>query len=121
MNTFIPYGVFDGVGTFGIEHYKYNHIKSDRDEDKTREELRNNRQNVRSRFNETAYELEEYSRQYIRDYIDKPLEEAIAKLNADIQDIRSTRANKASACRDLERLQEQCRRLIIQIHSSPTA
>lgn len=23
MNILIPYGAFDGVGTFGIEHYKY--------------------------------------------------------------------------------------------------
>lgn len=105
------------LSAFGVLLSAYSQIKSDRDEDKAREELRINRQNVRSKFNETAYELEEYSRQYIRKHIDNPLEEAISKLNADIQDIRSTRTDRASACRSLEKLQEQCRQLILQIHA----
>ncbi len=50
-------------------------------------------------------------------HIDNPLEEAISKLNADIQDIRSTRTDRASACMSLEKLQEQCRQLILQIHA----
>jgi len=105
------------LSAFGVLLSAYSQIKSDRDEDKAREELRINRQNVRSKLNENAYEFEEYSRQYIREHIDNPLEEAISKLNADIQDIRSTRTNRASACRSLEKLQEQCRQLIIQIHA----
>lgn len=108
------------LSAFGVILSTYTQIKSDHDEDMAREELRTNRQNIRSRFNDTASGLEEHSRQYIRDYIDSPLEEAISKLNSDIRDIRSTRTNRASECKHLEQLQEQCRQLIVQIHALPT-
>ncbi|WP_415347836.1 LeoA/HP0731 family dynamin-like GTPase, partial [Clostridium perfringens] len=44
-------------------------IKSDKDEEKIREDLRKNRQNIRSQFNSAASELEDYGREFIRENI----------------------------------------------------
>lgn len=92
-------------------------VKADQDEDRIREDLRNNRQNVRSQFNTAANELEDYARQYIKDNVNRPLEASIAVIDGNIQEIRDTRANRSTTCRTLEKIQRECRSLIHSIHA----
>lgn len=92
-------------------------VKADQDENKIRDDLRNNRQNVRGQFNTAANELENFSRLYIKERVDKPLEITIADIDSDIQEIRDTRAERSASCRELENLQKECRYLIQDIHN----
>ena len=92
-------------------------IKADHDEERVREDLRTNRQNIRSQFNVAANELEDYSRQYIRDNVNKPLESSIVTIDENIQEIRDSRTNRSQLCRTFEALQKECRHLIQDIHS----
>lgn len=92
-------------------------IKADQDDEKIREDLRHNRQNIRSQFNSAANELEDYARQYIKDNVDRPLETSIGEIDSNIQEIRDTRSNRSNSCRELEDLQGECRTLIQDIHA----
>ena len=92
-------------------------IKSDQDEEKIREDLRNNRQNIRSQFNAAANELEDYAKQYIKDNITLPLQNSILGIDGTIQEIRDTRFNRSLMCRNMEELQRECKLLIKDIHS----
>lgn len=76
-----------------------------------------NRQNIRSQFNSVANKLEDFGNQYIKNNINRPLENPIADLDRNIQDIRNTRLDRSKNCRILEKLQEDCRILIRDIHS----
>ena len=96
-------------------------IKADQDEEKIREDLKNNRQNIRSQFNVAANELEDYARQYIKDNVNRPLETSIATIDGNIQEIRDTRSNRSASCRQLEDIQKECRLLIRDIHSENEA
>ena len=105
------------LSVLGIGLSVFAQIKADQDEERIRESLKYNRQNVRSQFNNAANALEEFSRQYIVENLNSPLELSIATIDNDIQDIRDTRFNRSAACRQLEGLQKECRLLIHDIHS----
>jgi hypothetical protein len=102
---------------FGVGLSIFMQIKDDQDEEQIRKELRDNRQNIRSQFNEAANELEDFSRQYIEEYVNRPLESSITAIDENIQAIRDTRTNRSETCRQLEDLQEECRLLIQDIYS----
>lgn len=93
-------------------------LKSDHDDEEIREDLRANRQNIRSQFNSVANELEDYSRQYIKENVYRPLETSIATIDDNIQEIRNSRSNRSQLCRTFEALQNECRLLIQDIHSA---
>ena len=105
------------LSVLGVGISVFMQIKADQDEERIREDLRNNRQNIRSQFNVAANELEDYARQYIMDNVNRPLETSIAALDGNIQEIRDTRSNRSTMCRQLEDIQKECRALIQDIHS----
>ena len=105
------------LNVLGVGLSVFMQIKADRDEDKMREDLKKNRQNIRSQFNAAASELEDYARQFIQEYIVQPLESSIATIDSNIQEIRNTRDNRSAVCRELEELQRENRLLIQEIHS----
>ena len=104
------------LSALGVGFSVFMQIKADQDEERIREDLKNNRQNIRSQFNVAANELEDYARQYIKDNVNRPLETSIATIDGNIQEIRDTRSNRSAACRQLEDLQRECRLLIQDIH-----
>lgn len=105
------------LSALGVGLSVFMQIKADQDEDRIRADLRNNRQNVRSQFNAAANELEDFARQYIKDNVYRPLENSIAVIDGNIQEIRDTRDNRSASCRSLEELQRECRFLIQDIHA----
>lgn len=105
------------LSALGVGFSVFMQIKADQDEERIREDLRNNRQNIRSQFNVAANELEDYARQYIKDNVNRPLETSIATIDGNIQEIRDTRSNRSESCRQLEDFQKECRLLIQDIHS----
>ena len=92
-------------------------IKSDKDEEKIREDLRKNRQNIRSQFNSAASELEDYGRKFIRENIYNSLDNSIQEIDNNIREIRKTRSNRSILCNEMENLQVECRALIKEIHN----
>ena len=105
------------LSALGVGFSVFMQIKANQDEERIREDLKNNRQNIRSQFNVAANNLEDYARQYIKDNVNRPLETSIATIDGNIQEIRDTRSNRSAACRQLEDLQRECRLLIQDIHS----
>ncbi len=106
------------LNVFGVGLSVFMQIKADQDAEQIREDLKNNRQNIRSQFNVAANELEDYARQYIKDNVNKPLETSIATIDDNIQEIRNIRSNRSLSCRNMEELQKECRLLIQDIHSA---
>ena len=105
------------LSVLGVGFSIFMKIKADLDEEKIREDLKKNRQNIRSQFNAAANDLEDYARQYIKDNVNLPLETSISAIDRNIQEIRDTRSNRSTSCRQLEELQKECRLLIRDIHS----
>lgn len=106
------------LSVLGVGFTVFMQIKADQDAEKIREDLRKNRQNIRSQFNVAANELEDFGRQYIRDNVNRPLETSIATIDGNIQEIRNSRSSRSMVCRNLESIQKECRFLIQDIHAS---
>lgn len=105
------------LGVLGVALSVFMQIKSDQDENRIREDLRKNRQNVRSQFNSAADQLEDFARQYINDNVYRPLNNSIKTIDDSIQGIRDTRTNRNESCHAIENLQQECHRLIQEIHA----
>lgn len=108
------------LSVLGVGFSVFMQIKADQDQERIREDLKNNRRNIRSQFNVAASELEDYARQYIKDNVNRPFETSIATIDGNIQEIRDTRVNRSASCRQLEDLQKECRLLIQDIHAENT-
>lgn len=106
------------LSVLGVGLSIFAQLKADHDEDRIRNSLKVNRQNVRSQFNAAANELEEFARQYIRENVNYPLGQSIAAIDDDIQEVRDTRSNRSASCRELESIQKDCRLLIQDIHEN---
>lgn len=106
------------LGALGVGVTVFMQIKADKDEQRVREDLKNNRQNIRSQFNMVANELEDFARQYIKDNVDRSLEPSILTIDRNIQEIRDSRISRSLLCRNMEVLQKECRLLIEDIHSA---
>ena len=105
------------LAIFGVGLSVFMQIKSDKDEEKIREDLRKNRQNIRSQFNSAASELEDYGRKFIRENIYNSLDNSIQEIDNNIREIRKTRSNRSILCNEMENLQVECRALIKEIHN----
>lgn len=106
------------MGAVGIGLDIYLQLKEDYDEALRKEALRSNRQNVRSTFNSAAKDLEDFSRQYVKENVYRPMEQSIASIDANIQNIRDTRDGKSSTCVRLENIQTECSKLIEKLHQA---
>lgn len=106
------------LSVLGVGLTVFMQIKADQDEHRIREDLKINRQNIRSQFNVVANELENFARQYIQGNVNRPLELSISTIDNNIQEIRDSRLSRSLLCRNMEELQKECRILIQDIHST---
>lgn len=106
------------LSVLGVGLTVFMQIKADQDEQRIREDLKINRQNIRSQFNVVANELENFARQYIQGNVNRPLELSISTIDNNIQEIRDSRLSRSLLCRNMEELQKECRILIQDIHST---
>lgn len=104
------------LGALGVGASIFMQIKADQDEDKRAEELRKNRQNIRSQFNTAANELEDHGRVFVRENISKSLDNSIQNIDNKIKEIQSTRTDRNQLCRDMEEMQSKCHTLIRELH-----
>lgn len=105
------------LAVVGVGLSVFMQIKSDQDEEKVRDDLRNNRQNIRSQFNSAANELEDYGREFIKDNVVSILNNSIREIDENIDEIRATRNNRNKSCKEMEKLKNECRGLIQDIHN----
>ena len=105
------------LAVVGVGLSVFMQIKSDQDEEKVRIDLRNNRQNIRSQFNSAANELEDYGRAFIKNHVISILDNSIHEIDENIDGIRSTRNNLSKYYKEMEKLKNECRSLIQDIHN----
>ena len=105
------------LGIVGVGLSVFMQIKEDADADRISADLKKNRQVIRSQFNTAANEFEDFGRRYIEDNVVNSLAPSISDLDEKIYEIRETRSNRSVACRNFEKLQRECQKLIQSIHS----
>lgn len=105
------------LAAFGVVFSIGMQAKADYDEAKMREQMKENRQNVRSAFNSVAKELEAFGNRYIQTAVSSSLDLSVSELDENIKEIRSTRQDRSQSYRQLEMLQGDCVSLIQEIHS----
>lgn len=105
------------LAVVGVGLSVFMQIKCDQDEEEVRIDLRNNRQNIRSQFNSAANELEDYGRSFIKENVVSILDNSIHEIDENIDGIRSTRNNLSKYYKEMEKLKNECRSLIQDIHN----
>ena len=105
------------LSALGIGLSVFMQIKSDQDEEKLRQELKINRQNIRSQFYAAASGLEEHGRSFVKENVAITLDASIQEIDNKIHEIRSTRTNRNASCREMENLHIECQKLIREIHA----
>lgn len=105
------------LAVVGVGLSVFMQIKCDQDEEEVRIDLRNNRQNIRSQFNSAANELEDYGRAFIKNHVISILDNSIHEIDENIDGIRSTRNNLSKYYKEMEKLKNECRSLIQDIHN----
>lgn len=93
-------------------------VKEDIDAQRVEEEMRSNRENIRSGFNEAARELEKHFVNALRNFIEAEFGSRISQVNEKIDEIRSLRKNKNENCLRLEAVLKENRQLIREIHNA---
>ena len=106
------------LAAFGVVFSIAMHAKGDYDELKLAEQMKENRQNIRSGFNSVAKELEAYAKNYVENIIANSLDRSISELDNSITEIRSTRTDRSERYKQLELLQQDCICLIQDIHKA---
>lgn len=104
------------LSVLGVGLSVFMQLKSDYDEEQERRDLRENRQNIRSQFNLVANKLEDHGKTFVKDQVNGLLQNSINELDSGIQEIRESRTNRTLACQQFEELQQDCRRIIRDIH-----
>ena len=92
-------------------------MKADQDEEEIRETLKKNRQIIRSQFNAAANELEDHGRAFVKENIATTLDISVQDIDRKIHEIRLTMKNRSASFREIEALQNDCQKLIREIHS----
>ena len=93
-------------------------VKEDIDAQRVEEEMRSNRENIRSGFNEAARELEKHFVNALRNFIEAEFGSRISQVDEKIDEIRSLRKNKNENCLRLEAVLKENRQLIREIHNA---
>lgn len=79
-------------------------------------ELREDREKLRAGFNDAANEVRKYFNSALNNYLNQNYRARIEEIDNQVAEIRSLRKNKSEACKKLELAQDECRRLITEIH-----
>ncbi|MCI8514438.1 MAG: GTPase domain-containing protein [Lachnospiraceae bacterium] len=103
-------GIFGVVFSFGMQ------IKEDANEDERQREMRHNREMLRAGFANAADEVAKYFNQALTCFVRESYLPRIAGIDEQVAAIRDLRTGKSDACKRLESLQNDCRRLISEIH-----
>lgn len=106
------------LAAFGVVFSVGMQMKSDIDEDKHTQQMKDNRHNIRSAFNAVANELEKFANLYSNDVISQAIEPSISELDKNIAEIRDTRKNRTQEYIQLQTVQQDCISLIQEIHSA---
>ncbi|MFV0364628.1 MAG: LeoA/HP0731 family dynamin-like GTPase, partial [Suipraeoptans sp.] len=93
-------------------------VKEDIDTQRVEDEMRSNRENIRSGFNEAARELEKHFVNALRNFIEAEFDSRISQVDEKIDEIRSLRKNKNENCLRLEAVLKENRQLIREIHKA---
>lgn len=105
-------------GVLGVAVSIFGQIKADIQDEKVREALHVNRQNILSQFNKAANELEDAGSEFIDKNVTMVLDKMIGELNQKIDVIRNTISTQNENIRALRSLQDECRTLIWEIHQN---
>ena len=92
-------------------------VKDGYDEKFQREAAQNNRRIIRSSFNSSAESLEDYSKKYIQEKVNKPIEKSLASIEGNIRDIRDSKSGRSEQCVKFEKLQSEIGDMIVRLHS----
>lgn len=103
-------GIFGVVLSWGMQ------AKEDIDNEKKKIELRENREKLRAGFNDAASEVRKYFTNALNDYLNQNYRAQIEELDNQIAEIRRLRKNKSDTYKRLVTAQDECRRLIADIH-----
>lgn len=105
------------LSVFGVGLSVFMQMKADQDEEEIRETLKKNRQIIRSQFNAAANELEDHGRAFVKENIATTLDISVQDIDRKIHEIRLTMKNRSASFREIEALQNDCQKLIREIHS----
>lgn len=108
----------NALGILGVGLSIFMQYKSDSDNEKIKEDLRKNRQNIRKEFNSAAYGLEEYAKKYIEEKISPIFYSKIRDIDNEISVIRSNKRNQNQLLEKMEDLKNECYKLIKKIHDT---
>lgn len=103
--------IFGMVLSFGMQ------IKEDIDEYRLEEEMRTNRDRIRSSFNDAANAIIDKSKKSLSDYIKTNYLIPIERIDNQIYEIQKQSAEKSENCQKLLEAQNDCRKLIADIHN----
>ena len=92
-------------------------VKDGYDEKFQREAAQNNRRIIRSSFNSSAESLEDYSKKYIQEKVNKPIEKSLASIEGNIREIRDGKSGRSEQCVKFEKLQSEIGDMIVRLHS----
>ena len=104
------------IGIIGIGLQMALQLKEDYEEQLDLEAKKNNRQNIRSGFNNTATALEDYASDYVKQCVAVPLELSVRSIENNISDLREARTGRSEKCIKLEKIQKEIQALISGIH-----
>ena len=104
------------VGFIGIGLQMALQLKEDYEEQLDLEAKKNNRQNIRSGFNNSAAALEDYASDYVKQCVVAPLEQSVRSIDNNISELRNARTGRSEKCVKLERIQKEIQALISDIH-----
>lgn len=103
-------GIFGVVFSWGMQ------AKEDIDNEKKKVELRESREKLRAGFNDAANEVRKYFTNALNNYLNQNYRARIEEIDNQVSEIRGLRKDKSEACKKLEAVQDDCRRLIADIH-----
>lgn len=107
----------EALNVFGIALGVFMQIKSDKDQERVRQYLKLNRQNIRGQFSAAANELEDQSLLFVKDNVEDLLAPSIEEIDKKLQAIRDTQKERDDYLKKLEELHQECCELIGEIHA----
>ena len=93
-------------------------IKEDADAAKLERELREGRAAVRAGFDEAAHAVELHYDKATGTYVDQTIGQRIAEIDEELEELRNMQQSRSDLFQELNRLLEETKRLISEMHSS---